>query len=357
MKANPRKFILRILQSAIMFLIIANSTLVGAEPPDQHTPNAKLASAQSTSSKPTNTKPTTPKPESSQSVNSESTSTQSRTIQGVFYSTGKTVKYYDLLTNTTKIIYSSATNTFDGLYYDAAKKQLWFTEKSSTKKSAYEAMVTYSLKSFNLATSTCTTILKEQYSSVENPDYLLHPAYIYNNLLLMQVDASESSYLKLYDMTAKKTIMTIGENTYSAAFPKGGEVYIISCDDENTVKGTYRLSLNGAAKLEKISESTFKTLANGSAQYYDFDRIVGLPELVSLPRDTWGNFYTNVLKNGNYLALLTYAGGKTGEVNGNIGYLPDTLTLYDLNTKKIVKNISIDDLVTGYTIQPFSLKY
>lgn len=352
MKAHLRKIIPHILQFSILMLaIIFNSQLVCAQTTQttQTTQSAQLASSQP----------------NSKLSDAKATSTQAQTgkvqqgtaIQGVFYSTGKNIKYYDLPTNTTKVLYSSAANTIDGLYYDATKKQLWFTEKSSTKKSTYEALVTYSLKNLTLATSACTTVLKEQYSSVENPDYMMHPAYIYNNLLLLQVDAAESSYLKLYDLTAKKTLLTVGENTYSAAFPKGGEVYIISCDDENTVKGAYRLNLTRPAKLEKIGESTFKTLATGSAQYYEFDRIAMLPGLSSLPTDIWGNFYTNVMKSGNYLALLTYAGGKTGEINGNIGYLPDTLTLYDLTAKKIAKNITIDDLLTGYTIQPFSLKY
>jgi hypothetical protein len=121
-------------------------------------------------------------------------------FEGFYYTTGKTIKFYDLSTNAATTTYSSQADEINGLYYDSKFLDLYFTETENKRSKGNNIIdATYIVRKLNIKSGNVLSIYKEIRKG-SDLNYYLFPEYRYNNFLLFDIEGFECSYHKVFDL-------------------------------------------------------------------------------------------------------------------------------------------------------------
>lgn len=278
-------------------------------------------------------------------------------FKGFFYTTGKTIRFYNLNTNISKMTYSSQADEIDGLYYDSEFFDLYFTEMEYRKSNDGNILdTTYIVRKLNVKTRNVSSIIYKETRSNENLNYYLFPEYRYNDFLLFDIEGFESSYHKVFDLQLKEFILTTGESLYSSYFLKDENVYIHNYNDNNTYHEYVQIKLEKPIKSTKLTEEEFIEFAKKDFKYLNL-KVQELPTLKDYPKDYWGNISNCWSREGNILILITFFSKTSFIYGGENSYLGNTITFYNLNNKSVIENITLNDFIkSNDVLQPFCLK-
>jgi hypothetical protein len=276
---------------------------------------------------------------------------------GFFYTTGRTLRYYDLKKDVSHKIYSSQAAEIGGLYYEVKWDHLYFTELKYQKSRAGAPLkATYTVKQLKLPNTKTASTLYQETREANNLNYYPYAQYRYNEFLLLNINGLNCSYHKIYNLKTKKFIYTTGEGLYSSYFDHESLLFIHNYDATGASHEYVKIILTTPLETATITKKEYDRAFKNSMGVTNF-QIDELPVLKDYPQDPWGNIFTSCIREQDFLILNTFFTKTPLVVNGTDSYLADTITFYDLDRETVVKNVVLKDWTRSPTPrQPFCLK-
>jgi hypothetical protein len=278
-------------------------------------------------------------------------------FEGFFYTTGTTIRFYDLKKAVSQKIYSSQNAEIDGLYYHNRLGDLYFTElKYKKSHDGGISNVTYTVRKLNLENTKVAPVIYQETRGGNDLNYYLFAQYRYNNFLLFDIEGGDSSYHKIYDLNLKKFIFTTGEGLYSSFFDYEAKIFIHNYNNGCTINEFIKINLTSPIKTSKITQKEYERFLKNTSNQNSF-KVEELPVLKDYPQDRWGNIFRCCIREKTFLVLNTFYAKTPLVVGGEKSYLSNTITFYDLDNDAVVQNIILKDFIHSENVrQPFCLK-